>query len=474
MSESTPTPAMEKPPQTSASSVEPAGPSQPRRRLLIVTIVGGMLLLLAAVVLVIFLGLRSIFFKGETNPGMPLEVVKLTPTVSTSLLPTPSCETIISSGDVQVAVPLPISLTVGSEPFRVVAVIPPTSPFPPSQGGADEGAAAWVCGTVVNYVVGLEPTPENEALLANLRPGDEIKLRLSNGVELSFRFAEQREVTANEATVFEQFRPRLTLILERDGTTWQIATADYVAETEPVQPPSGTLAQPGQPVRVGDAQVTVLRGHAERGGADLLPGTMYYLVEFSVENVGTVLLDASAFTLQLQDNTGNWYLLSPAASAAGEYGPLGGEINPGTTVQGTAGYLVPEALAGPTLIWTFNPWPGSELRASVSIPYQAGAEPTSAGQAEVTITDAFLNDDSDKLIIEGEVRNTGAKPLTVEIGDISLTSSAGMSDLIMAAPPLPWMIEPGQMQVIELQYAKPDAPAALLSLLGYSFEIQGL
>jgi hypothetical protein len=78
------------------------------------------------------------------------------------------------------------------------------------------------------------------------------------------------------------------------------------------------------------------------------------------------------------------------------------------------------------------------------------------------------------LIIEGEVQNIGGEPLTVELSDVSLTSSAGMSDLRMAAPLLPWTIQPGQTQVIELQYPKPDAPAALLTLLGYSFEIQGL
>jgi len=465
MSEVIPTPAAEKPPQ--------AGPPQPRW-LLIVFVAGGILLLVTAVVLMLSLGLRGGLFREETTPGMPLEVIKLTPAISTSPLSLPSCETIISSGDVQVTVSLPISLTVGSESFPVVAVILPTSPFPPLQGGAEGGAAAWVCGTVVNYVVGLEPLPANRALLAGLRPGDEIKLRLSNGMELSFRFAERREAAADETGVFEQFQPRLTLIVEMEDGTWQVATADYVAETEPVQSPLEALAQPGQAVRVGDVQVTVIKGHAERSGPDLLPGTMYYLVEFSVENVGTVPLDADAFALQLQDGAGNRYLLSPAASAAGEYGPLGGEIGPGTTVQGTAGYLVPEALAGPTLIWTFNPWPGSELQVSVNIPYQAEAGPAEASQAEVNITDAFLSDDGGVLIIEGEVRNTGAEPLTVEVGDVSLTSSAGMSDLRMAAPPLPWAIEPGQTQVVELQYARPEASAALLSLLGYSFEIQGL
>jgi hypothetical protein len=463
MSEPAPTPATGRASRTGLSR---------RGCLVIAPVAGGVLLLLVALALIVFLGLRSVLFREESNPGMPLVVTKLPPPTATSPLLPLSCETIISSGDVQMAVPLPISLTVGSEPFPVVAIVSEEEGWTYPSGYP--GAAAWICGTVVNYVVGLEPIPENEGLLSGLRPGDEIKMHLSNGVDLVFRFVEQREVAANEASVFEQMRPRLTLILEREDGTWQIAVADYVAETEPVEPPSGTLAQLGQPVRAGDAQVTAIRGYAESSGPDLLPGTMYYLLEFSVENVGAVALDATAFNMQLQDGVGNQYLFSPAASAAGEHGPLSGEIAPGAIVQGTAGYLVPEALAGPTLIWTFSSGPGSELRASVSIPYEAGAEPTSVAQAEVTITDAFLSGDGDVLIVEGEVQNIGGEPLTVELSDVSLTSSAGMSDLRMAAPPLPWTVQPGQTQVIELQYTKPDAPAALLTLLGYSFEIQGL
>ena len=108
----------------------------------------------------------------------------------------------------------------------------------------------------------------------------------------------------------------------------------------------------------------------------------------------------------------------------------------------------------------------------MGIPYEAGAEPASASQSEVNVTDAFLS--GDVLMIEGQIRNTGEDLLTVELSDISLTSSAGMSDLRMAAPPLPWTIPPGQTQVIELQYARPEAPVALLTLLGYSFEIRGV
>jgi hypothetical protein len=49
-----------------------------------------------------------------------------------------------------------------------------------------------------------------------------------------------------------------------------------------------------------------------------------------------------------------------------------------------------------------------------------------------------------------------------------------MSDLFVAAPPLPWTVGPGEGQIIELQYDTPDAPTVLLTLVGYSFEIGNL
>ena len=446
-----------------------------RNCLLSIPILGGLSLLLIAGMLILFAILKGTFFTpqdgGEDDASIPVQVVKVTPTISASPLPPPSCETIISSGDVQVAASLPISLTVGDKSFPIATTVLEGENWTYPSGHS--GAVTWVCGTVVNYVLGLESTAENKALLADMRPGDEIKLHLSNGSRLTFRFVEQQEIEANAADVFKQTRPLLTLIMEKENGTWQIAAADYVAETEQVQPPT-SQSQPGQPIHVGDAKITVTRGHAKSEGENLSAGTMYYLVEFSIENIGSSPLNTDSFAMQLHDDVGNQYLISPEASAAGEYGPLNGEIAPGTTAQGTAGYLTPKTLAGPTLTWTFSPQVSSELRASVSIPYEGNEEETepTAGQAAVTITDAFL--DGDVLIIEGKVQNTGSGSFTVKIEDVSLTSSAGMGDLRMAAPPLPWTIEPDTPQIIELQYEKPNASTALLSLLGYSFEIQGL
>ena len=466
-------------PSSASGDIVPPQADLPQRRwLLLVPIVGGTCLLLTAVALiVVLLGRDTLLSDSETYPGISQEVIKITPSPTipstfASPVPPPRCETIISSGDTELAAPLPLSLTVGDQAFTVVPIVSDGTGW--TYPAAYSGSAAWICGTVVNYVLELEPIPENEALLANLKPGDEIALRLSNGTELLFRFAERQEVPENEASVLEQYQPRSTLIVKRESGTWQVATADYVAEAESTGLPSGTPVELNESVRVGDAQVTVTKWHIERSRSDLQPGTVFYLVEFSIENVGSESLDADVLTMQLQDGAGNWYLLSSPASAAGENGQLSGDIAPGMTVQGTAGYVVPEMLAGPALIWTFSPEPGAELQASVRIPYEVGSQPVSIDYAEASVTDAFLSQDGNTMIIEGEVRNTGGELLTVVLNDISCTSSAGMSELRMAAPPLPWTIEPGQTQVIELQYAKPDASAALLTLLGYSFEIQGL
>ena len=78
------------------------------------------------------------------------------------------------------------------------------------------------------------------------------------------------------------------------------------------------------------------------------------------------------------------------------------------------------------------------------------------------------------LIIEIDVENVGGGPLTVEVSDIVLSSSAGMGRLMHNAPELPWTIEPGQTREVELIFQKPSAPSAVLMLLGHSFEISGL
>lgn len=446
--------------------------SSPRNRQeLIFSVVGAAILLLATAAIIVFLGLRA-GNQSSAGPSTPSDSVEPTATTPASPLPTPGCEPVISSGGVEVSVAPPVSAVVRDTSFPVEPIIPDTEIW--SYPSDRSGVAVWVCGTVVNYVIGLEPTAETADLIASLAPGESIRLRLANGTVLAFRFAGRREVEVGDESILAQQRPHLTLLLPGDGQ-WQVATADYVTEEVPAElTVSGSSVQPGEPALVGEVRVTVDRGYTTRI-AGLAPGTAYYLVEFSVENLSATPLPAQLFSMRLRDALGNTYLASPVAGDAGEYGPLREEIDPAVSVQGTAGYLVPDPLPAGPVIWSFSPRPESEEHLQVTIPSDT-AEGTASQRpsTDVIITDAFLSAEGDSLIVLGEIRSGAAESLSVQPDDVSLSSSAGVSELVAAAPPLPWSIGPGQTQVIELQYQRPAASTALLELLGFSFEIGGL
>lgn len=456
-------------PASAAEKNPQPGPSS-RRQLLILSIASGAILVFIAVAILVYLLFRG---TGQPSAGTPTPAETMEATITTSATPmlAPSCETIISSGDVEVGMALPVSLTAKNAVYPVEPIIPQEEAWTYPTGRS--GQAVWVCGTVINYVVGLEPTAENEELVRNLAPGDEIRLQMSSGTVLLFRFVERRDTAPGGEVALAQQKPSLTLVLPKTDT-WQIAMADYAAEAESMAPPPAEMsAQLGQPVEADQTRVTVVEGDVKESD-DIPQGTVYYVTEFSVENLGEAPIATDAFSMRLRDSLGNTYLVSPQASEAGESGPLSGEVEPGASAQGSAGYIVPDPLPAGELTWIFSPRPGAE-EVTVSIPHEGGtAGDGLAVQPEVTITDAFLSNNGTILLIEGEVLNGGAQALVVEPTDVTLSSSAGMSELVMAAPSLPWTIEPGQRQVIELQYPRPDASTVLLELLGYSFEIGGL
>lgn len=453
----------------SAADQHPQSGPPYRRQLLILSIVVGAILLFIAIAILVYLGLRGPARPGALTPTPPRNTIP-TGTRAVSPISPPSCRAIVSTGNVEVSLALPVSVKVGdTASYPVEPIVPQVEAWTYPSGYSD--SAVWVCGTVVNYIVGLQPTAANQDLMANTEPGEQITLQLSNGTALLFRVAEKREVAPGAEAAVAQQQPRLTLVLPGDET-WEIAVADYAAEAASAEPgPTGTTAEPGQAAEVDGARVTLMRSYVEESD-NAPPDTTYFLVEFSVQNVGEGPLQTDAFSMKLRDSLGNTYLVAPRVSERGEFGPLSGEIPSGATAQGSAGYVVPKPLPTGELNWIFSPRPDAES-VNVGIPYEAAGDVV-ALQPDVTITDAFLSDDGDTLVIEGEVLNRDTDVLVVDRSEIRLSSGGGTAELITTAPPLPWRIQPGQVQVIELQYQRPDAATVVLQLLGYSFEIGGL
>lgn len=463
---------------SSESAPSPEGPSPAPKRfsrrhvLALLPVALGVLVGLVFIGVVVFLAVRSLLFPPSLA-GIPLEVTRVfdsPPATPPPQVSPPSAPPVVQVGDVEVSLPPPVSLEAGDRAFTVhitsqeggvTDIVPPVEP----------GVVAWVDGTIVNYVMLLGSTEENLAWFQGLQAGDAILLRLSNGTRLTFRVRERQEAAPDQVESFLQSYPGLTLFLPRQEQSWLVLTSDFESAVE-VTPPAGEgTSSVGETVQVGDARVTVLEGGIVQG-EQLQPGTILYVVEFSLQNTGQDPLDPSDFLMQLVDSLENRYLLSANASAAGQYGLLTQPIAPGQELNGSAGYVVPNTLSGPNLIWVFSPQAGSELRARFAIPYRPQAGELSF--PEVDIFDAFLGEEGENLHIMAEIYNAGDAPLVVNEEDISLSSSAGPVALENTAPPLPWTIAGGDAREVELVFPVPDASAAVVTLLGYTFEISGL
>jgi len=439
--------------------------------LLPIALGGAVVLCLGMFALVISLVIRALTPPSGVS-GIPLEVVRVSPDTSPLPLPPPP---VVEVGGDEMALPIPVTLEVASHSFPIRPTEAgqeiPDEPTPSSD------AAIWVYGTVVRYVLGLQATAENQALVEELSPGDSIQLRLSNGAQLTFLVVRQDTILARDPSVFSQSRPGLTLVLLGDGEAEQTERlavfADFEQREEPPAPDAGPAAGVGQPVQVGGVRVTVVEAHAEPGSADLPPGMMAYLVEFSVESTSDTPVDMGIFVMELVDGVQNRYYPSPSTAAQeGRYGPPEGELRPGAQVNVTAGYMVPESLVGPNLIWVFGPQPSTELHARFTIPYEPAHIAPSLPQVDVT--QAFLGEGDEVIHVVARIRNTGTVAVTVTADDIFLSSSAGAGELRLAAPPFPWTIEAGDTREVELQFGRPDADTALVTILGYTFEISGL
>lgn len=449
-----------------APETPPAPPQANRTPLLILAIAGAALLCLLVVVLIVVLVVRPTLL-AHSSEGIPLEVTRVSPTGPTpgENVPAP----IIEVGDVPIQMALPVTLQIGEQSFPVQTALPGDdgwaglSPVP--------GFAVWAYGTAVNYVLGLEATPANQALVGGLADDAPISLRLSSGTELVFRVVQRQETSPGDAGLFAQSRPSLTLLL-LGGETWSALFADFDTATEPPVQPEEAVAELGQQVQIGDVRIAAVDGYTLPGEGNAQPGTMFFLVEYTIQNTGATALDSAAFVMELVDRQGGRYPNSPSIAARGDAGPLSGEIAAGTEVQGSAGYLVPADLQGPALTWVFRPIPGSEVRASFNIPYQPPV--VTPVLPDVEVTQAFLGENDGILHVVAEIYNPGTSPLTVNADDVLLSSSAGPGRLNVAAPPFPWTIAAGASVEVELQFIRPNATSCIVTILGYTFEISGL
>lgn len=377
---------------------------------------------------------------------------------------------ISDSGTLSVTLDMPATLNVLDRQWAVE----------PQSIGADglwnpevgESTAAWVNGTIVNYVFGLADTPTNRTLLEGLVPGDTMLVSTRQGITHTFAFDSRNQVPTTDRSVFSQQSPGITLVLFGGGATERLVVRGRYEAATAGSSPGKNIIQLGESAQLGDVQIAPQANSFLTNRPEAPAGFGFFLVDFTMRNVGVSAVDSAAYRFTLTDEIGNQYALNPIASRLGNNPPLGGFINAGQSLSATAGYQIPAGLVSANLTWTVTAPDGAQVQAV--LPFTAGG---AAGQsAVVSVQQATITADLNNLIIVGQITNVGVQPLVIAPEDVSLRTATGSDYLLLATnPPFPWTVPANQTLQFAVTYQRPiGTTSAVFTLLSQPFELSGL
>ncbi len=330
--------------------------------------------------------------------------------------------------------------------------------------------AVWVYGTVVNYVIGLADTAEARALLDGLTPGDLMSLTTRGGTTSQFTFASRDIVPASSADVFAQNTPGLTLILlGTEGDNRLVVRGRYVMP-ETSNASASSVVELGETAQLDTLQLTVMGTTHLTNEPSAPPGFAFFLVDYELLNVGQEQVDLSRLHLSLVDQFGNQYAVNSLAGQFGNHPLATGTLGASQLVAATVGYQIPASLNAPTLRWSAQ-YGDSPAKVEVNLPFSRDNQ---ANAAVVTVLQAEVSLDGASLALQGQVTNLGSEQLVVAEQDVSLSSSGTVYLMFANNPALPWVVEAGQTIPFALTFQRPQESSAVLTVLNYPFELNGL
>ena len=406
---------------------------------------------------------------GSQATAVPSNATPNQPAISTNPI---ALEAVVAgSAPVSLTLDAPVFLEVGGQTFPITArYVAPQAIWEPV--ATADPTALWVYGTIVNYTFALPGSAANEALLERLVQGDPILIRTKSQAEYRFTFTGSELVDPNTAALFQQNRPAITLVWlgEKENGRRLVVRGDYVvAQTNTAASNNDLTCELGEICQLGNTRLTVSGATHAVDRPEAPPGFALYLVDFSLENLGTGPLDTGLLRLALVDDGGNQYSLNAAASQLGNYPMLTGFVNASETKLATAGYQIPAGLASTQLRWVVS---------RVDAPGQMGVRiPFTGNRAQnvlVTLQQAEISPDGTSLNIVGQVTNLGQQPVIIGEGDLSLKGDNTVYLLMTTSPGFPWSVQGGQVTNFVLSYQRPQSGSAVFQLLNHSFQLTGL
>ncbi|MBK8985509.1 MAG: DUF4352 domain-containing protein [Chloroflexi bacterium] len=426
-----------------------------------IVVVGVMALCLIAVLMLLSFRQGGLF----TGGGQPTPF----PTSQSSVISSqdPLVVGVSPSDTISVTLDMPATLSLRGREFTVqpqlVGADGIWSPDP------DASTAAWVFGTIVNYVFGLRDTAETRTLLEQMTVGDEIVMVTQNGQRFAFSFSSRQEVPPNNRDIFNQQTPGTTIILLGNGNENRLVVNGRYVVSDAAGNLQANTVELGEPVQLGDLQITVTGTAFDPSRAEAPTGFAFFRVDYQVQNVGLTAVNTNRLQLILSDDLGNQYALSPLASQSGNFPVLSGFLNAGQSIQATAGYQVPLGLNSETVQWivTDN---DTGARIQVVLPFAGGSG--ALAQTSISLIDAAIAADQISLLLQGQITNLGQQPVVVTESDLSLRTTEGTQFLLLSTnPAFPWTVPPGQTLQFFVTYQRPPVDTFVFTVLNQPFQL---
>jgi hypothetical protein len=380
---------------------------------------------------------------------------------------TPAWVVMDGTETISATVDIPATLTLNGRSFTVQPqLIPVDGAWSPD---VDEDSAAWVYGTIVNYVFGLPDTEDNQTTFDLLGPGDEFEMVTQEGVPYVFSFESKNVVAASNRDIYTQQSPGATIILTGGPEEDRLVVKGRYVVSDTGSNFQANTCQVGETCQVGNMQIAVTGTAYDPSQGTAPAGFAYYRVDYQIENVGGSAIDTNNLQFSLVDELGNQYAQNPMASQSGNYPTLSGPLNVGHILQATTGYQVPASLESGTVQWVITDVAtGAQIQ--VVIDYGGGND--AAQQTNITLIGATITDDKSTLLMDGQITNLGSQQVVVTQQDLSLRTTDGASFLLLATnPELPWTIPPGQTLQFFVRYQNPQAETAVFTVLNQSFQL---
>lgn len=342
----------------------------------------------------------------------------------------------------------------------------------------NEAEAAWLNGTIVNYVLAIADSEDNRSIFDALGRNDEIEMETQTGITRRFSISSRELLPLTNTDIFAQSSPGITIVLvgsSDESAERYVLKARYVVE-ESLSVVSGDGGTTGNivPLALGLGDTANLGNFSIRfnglSSRRASSGSFIYeLVDYEVTNGSGLAFDTSLLKMTLSDVAGNAYMPNDEATIQGNFAPLIPQISVGVLLPATVGYKMPMGLDTTNLKWIVERADSGE---SVEFSIETG-NPAGAGKALIELSEALFSPDASTMSLKGQISNPTKQAMTIKPQEVTLLGGT-TTYLILASTEFPWVIPAEQSIEYTVTFQRPSgAKEAIFTIVNQSFQLNG-